>query len=211
MRVALIQRIFPAYRVSVFETLAQRPGIDLTVFHGRGTRQGPWQNSSRNGRLTTVEMSTIGGRLTWGGRNYYLAYHPGLLWNLFRGKFDAVLADFTYVRLSLDAGTAETHAAMHDVPGHFEKIIQNTRALVVARRDQVPTIGIQFATHHENIGDLKTGAMLAKGPERRHHEAGTVGAAANGRDGREVHGLGERCGSASCSTPERDAGSRQTR
>ncbi len=95
MRVALIQRIFPAYRVGVFETLARRPGIDLTVFHGRGTRQGPWQNSSRNGQLTTVEMSTIGGRLTWGGRNYYLAYHPGLLWNLFRGKFDAVLAEGT--------------------------------------------------------------------------------------------------------------------
>ena len=73
-----------------------------------------------------------------------------------------ILEGFTYIRISLDAGTAETHAHVHDVPpGHFPRIIDNLRSIIGKRKNRAPTVGIQFATHHHNIGDLSAAAKLS--------------------------------------------------
>ena len=73
-----------------------------------------------------------------------------------------VLQHFTYIRISLDAGTTKTHAAMHDVSeSHYEKIVENLRRLIAKREKGTPTVGIQFATHHENLGDLAACAKMA--------------------------------------------------
>jgi MoaA/NifB/PqqE/SkfB family radical SAM enzyme len=75
---------------------------------------------------------------------------------------DAVLDVFTYVRISLDAGSPEVHAAMHDVPeSHFPRIMENLRSLVARRREGRPTLGIQYAVHHRNLSDLLPSAVLA--------------------------------------------------
>lgn len=73
-----------------------------------------------------------------------------------------VLEHFTYVRISLDAGSAEMHARMHDVPeSHYPRIMENLEALISARKDRTPTVGIQYATHHENLSDLHEAARRA--------------------------------------------------
>lgn len=43
---------------------------------------------------------------------------------------DEILKYFTWIRVSLDAGTTEVHNHMHDVNNHFEKIIKNTKELI---------------------------------------------------------------------------------
>lgn len=75
---------------------------------------------------------------------------------------EEVLKYFTWVRVSLDAGSPQVHEKMHDVKNHFDKIVENTRNLVLKRNEKNPTIGIQFATHHENIKDLYASAKIAK-------------------------------------------------
>ena len=67
---------------------------------------------------------------------------------------DEILKYFTWIRISLDAGSTKVHNKMHDVNNHFDKIIKNTQSLIEKRKEKSPTIGIQYATHHENIDDL---------------------------------------------------------
>jgi len=74
---------------------------------------------------------------------------------------DEALNHFTYIRFSLDAGSPETHAAMHDVANQYERIIDNAAALIAQRRNKLPTVGIQFATHHLNMHDLPASAKMA--------------------------------------------------
>ncbi|HEY0710302.1 MAG TPA: radical SAM protein [Polyangia bacterium] len=75
---------------------------------------------------------------------------------------DDVRACFTYVRISLDAGTPRTHARMHVVSeSQYDRIMGNLRRLIAARTDGRPTVGIQFATHHENFEDLSTSCAQA--------------------------------------------------
>ncbi len=75
---------------------------------------------------------------------------------------DAVRAHFTYLRISLDAGSRAMHDRMHAVQGHFERVIENVAGLIARREGGRPTVGIHYATHHENIGDLFESARLAR-------------------------------------------------
>ena len=69
---------------------------------------------------------------------------------------------FTFVRISLDAGSSKVHSKLHDVPeSHFPKIIDNIKNLV-KKKNKIPTIGIQFATHQENINDIENSVKIAK-------------------------------------------------
>ncbi len=71
--------------------------------------------------------------------------------------FDEILDYFTYIRISLDAGSAGVHSAMHDVPAsHYPKIMANLKEITARRKNaHSPTIGVQYATHHENIHDME--------------------------------------------------------
>ena len=69
--------------------------------------------------------------------------------------------NFTYVRVSLDAGSKEVHSALHEArPEHFDKILENISKLLSRRKGHSPTIGIQFATHQRNINDLEQCAKI---------------------------------------------------
>lgn len=75
---------------------------------------------------------------------------------------EEVLNYFTWIRISLDAGSTQMHNYMHDVTNHFDKIIENTQSIISKRTNNSPTVGIQFATHHKNISDLYQSASIAK-------------------------------------------------
>ena len=77
-------------------------------------------------------------------------------------KSQAVLDHCTYVRVSLDAGTTETHNKLHGVKAHFEQILENVRSLVSNRKGHFPTIGIQFSVCNDNLHELPTCAKIAK-------------------------------------------------
>jgi len=62
------------------------------------------------------------------------------------------------------AVNAMGYDAMHDVKGHFPKIISNLEALIKKRdNDYSPTIGVQYATHHLNLHDLYNSAKIVSG------------------------------------------------
>jgi|ETNmetMinimDraft_4_1059912.scaffolds.fasta_scaffold63001_2 MoaA/NifB/PqqE/SkfB family radical SAM enzyme len=67
---------------------------------------------------------------------------------------DEILNYFTFLRVSLDAGSTDVHNAMHNVNGHFEKIIANLREITTKRKGDAPTVGVQYATHQDNIRSL---------------------------------------------------------
>lgn len=83
----------------------------------------------------------------------------GYLMNRFE---DEILNYFTWIRISLDAGSTSVHNYMHDVTNHFDTIIQNTKNLIAKRKNNSPTIGVQYATHHKNLDDLYTSARIVK-------------------------------------------------
>ncbi|MCK5110908.1 MAG: radical SAM protein [Arcobacteraceae bacterium] len=74
---------------------------------------------------------------------------------------DEILNHFTWIRISLDAGSPKVHNYMHDVNNHFDKIIQNTKSLIDKRQNKIPTVGIQYATHHKNLDDLYNSAKIS--------------------------------------------------
>lgn len=70
---------------------------------------------------------------------------------------DEILNYFRYLRISLDAGSSEVHAKLHDVrENHYPKIMKNLESILEKRKDKTPTIGIQYATHQDNIVDLQS-------------------------------------------------------
>ncbi len=74
---------------------------------------------------------------------------------------DEILKYFTWVRISLDAGSEYVHEITHGVKQQFNKIINNIKTLVVGRQNILPTIGIQYAVHQINIQDLYNSAKIA--------------------------------------------------
>lgn len=73
-----------------------------------------------------------------------------------------ILQNFTWIRVSLDAGSEAVHEKMHDVHNHFGKIISNIQSLVAHKTSKLPTIGVQYAVHHENLEDLPSAARQCK-------------------------------------------------
>lgn len=74
---------------------------------------------------------------------------------------EEILRYFTWIRVSLDAGSTSMHNHMHDVNNHFDKIIENVKNLIEKRESNLPTVGIQYATHHENLQDLYQSAKIS--------------------------------------------------
>lgn len=93
-----------------------------------------------------------------------LGIEQGMFTNgfLLNRYMDQVLEYFTYIRISLDAGSTPVHNAMHQVNNHFDRIIANLQEVIRRRKDDMPTVGIQFATHHENVDDLLSACRIAR-------------------------------------------------
>ena len=78
------------------------------------------------------------------------------------GDVARALLDATFVRISLDACTPETHQACHGSKD-FGEVVANIAAFVALRgKKALPTIGIQFAACHLNKGDIVPMARMAE-------------------------------------------------
>ncbi len=133
-------------RLTGFLTRARDYGLQAVAYIGNGEPTA----YPGFGELTAA-VSALGLEQGMFTNGYLLDRHVG-----------ALLDCFTYVRVSLDAGSTTMHDAMHDVSGHFPKIMENIKELACKRKDALPTIGVQFAVHHENFEDLFAAAGAAR-------------------------------------------------
>ena len=93
IKVGLIQRICPHYRVAVFRRLAE--DIDLTLYYGKGQKVGANQNAKAIADFKNKYLFTIGFSLKWGIKNYYLSWFPFLLLHLFRDRPRVIITEGT--------------------------------------------------------------------------------------------------------------------
>ena len=77
--------------------------------------------------------------------------------------FETLISSFTYLRVSLDAGSSEIHSKLHKVPEtHYPKILKNIKKFIKLRKTPHPTVGIQFATTSIILMILKKVLKLPK-------------------------------------------------
>ena len=93
IRLAIIQKICPAYRVSVFMDLAQR--FDQIVFYGRGETTGVHQNAKDLNGLKSRRLFTLSHSIVSSTREFYLSWFPSLMWHLIRYRPQVVLTEGT--------------------------------------------------------------------------------------------------------------------
>jgi len=94
IKVAVSQRIIPHYRIPVFKELSSRDGINLTVFYGNGLKTGSQVNSQKITGFTAKKLRTI--FLNYKGvygSSQLRVWHPSLIFQLIRGRFDVVIAE----------------------------------------------------------------------------------------------------------------------
>ena len=77
--------------------------------------------------------------------------------------WEAILLFLTWIRFSVDAGTPEVHAKVHNVsPKLFPKTVKSIEEAVSVKRKMNlnVTIGVQFLIIDENISDIETAMAL---------------------------------------------------
>lgn len=78
----------------------------------------------------------------------------------------AMLPQFSWVRVSVDAGTAETYARIRNTPtGHFSKVLKNISRLAHAIKSGVPSpcvLGVGYVVTPDNWQEVGIGSALAK-------------------------------------------------
>lgn len=76
-----------------------------------------------------------------------------------------VAENCTFIRFSVNGGTAEAHEKVHQVPGDFDRVVHNIRELVKLRNipgggTNLPTIGTQMVFFEDNYHSLAEAARL---------------------------------------------------
>jgi radical SAM protein with 4Fe4S-binding SPASM domain len=77
--------------------------------------------------------------------------------------YPEILKNLTFIRVSFDAATKETHYNLHrGQKSDFDNIINNLKYLVKNRKEKRPTLGLQFVTGQHNINEALLAVKLAK-------------------------------------------------
>lgn len=66
-----------------------------------------------------------------------------------------------YVRISLDAGTPNSHVLTHK-SHDFDKIVYGSRKLVNERKTEIPSIGLTFIIEPAHLGEIKNILLISK-------------------------------------------------
>lgn len=93
VKVALVQRICPPYRLAVFRNLAKK--IGLTVYYGKGLSRGSYQNAKVISGFCARKLFTLGFRVKIGERDYYLSCFPYILWYLYKDRPQVIITEGT--------------------------------------------------------------------------------------------------------------------
>jgi glycosyltransferase involved in cell wall biosynthesis len=93
IKVALIQRICPHYRVPVWRKLARADGVEVTVYFGRGEQTGSQQNAKDISVFRYKQLFTLSFPFHFGKRTILAAFHPSLLFHLWKNRYKVVICE----------------------------------------------------------------------------------------------------------------------
>lgn len=91
IKLAIIQRICPHYRVPLFRKLAEL--FDLTVFISKGTTHGASKNAERLEGFRCKILPTIAVYLKFRNKELFMPFLPTALHELKKGDFDVVITE----------------------------------------------------------------------------------------------------------------------
>lgn len=103
----------------------------------------------------------LANRLVISGLKVGLISHFGLK---YPPEFFEAVARFTWVRVSVNAATADTYAVRQGTtPAEFQRVLHNIALLRAVRTGALPRIGYSFLVAPENVGEIHRAAVMAKG------------------------------------------------
>lgn len=91
IRLAIIQRICPHYRVSLFKKLSEV--FDLTVFFGKGKPSGAYKNADKIEGFQFKILPSFEQYWEIGDKGYYLSFFPTLIKELRKEKFNVIITE----------------------------------------------------------------------------------------------------------------------
>lgn len=99
MKVALIQRIVPHYRVEIFKRLNEKLNNNLTVLYGDGESQGSQQNAKSLDELNIIKLITVKLNVKYRGIRYFTPIHLNTFSSLCKLKPDVIVCEGGKVNL----------------------------------------------------------------------------------------------------------------
>ena len=96
MKVVIVQRIIPHYRIKVFELLQEKlysNGHELIITYGNGEKTGSQINSKNMGNLIVKKIKTLSLKIKFNGVNFFMPLHYGLLRYLINEKPDIIITE----------------------------------------------------------------------------------------------------------------------
>lgn len=99
MKVALIQRIIPHYRVDIFEMLNKELDGGLTILYGDGEKEGSQQNAKELKNLRVEKLKTLKMSIKYNKISYFMPVYLDTYKKLKRVKADVVICEGGKVNL----------------------------------------------------------------------------------------------------------------
>jgi len=91
IKVALIQKICPHYRVSIFKRLAKE--VDLMLYYGKGQKKGSFQSVKQIEGFKSKKLFALSFSLHMTKRSYYINWFPFLLLHLIKYKPQVIITE----------------------------------------------------------------------------------------------------------------------
>jgi len=91
IKLIIIQRICPHYRVPIFKEIAQR--MDTILYYGKGSRTGANQNTKCIDGLPSKKLFTLSSQISTQRQEIYFCLFPFLIFHLFRDRPHVILTE----------------------------------------------------------------------------------------------------------------------
>lgn len=93
LKVAVVQRIIPHYRLPVFAKLTENKGLDVTILYGRAPNQGSMRNAENICEFKNKIFFTIQFLLKSKRADYHFVFHPFMIFHLLKMKYQVIILE----------------------------------------------------------------------------------------------------------------------
>jgi glycosyltransferase involved in cell wall biosynthesis len=91
IKIAVIQPTLSNYRIPLFTKMSRQKGIELTVFFGVSRKNSDVYNLDLVKGFEYKKVFTLCFKFSWGLKNYFILFHPTIVYYLIKNKYDLVI------------------------------------------------------------------------------------------------------------------------